>query len=806
MFNKKVKLLSAILLLIVSFSAFAQEEDGEWYWEKPIAEITFDGLKTVKKSELNGVVSSFIDKPFNEETYNELLDRLYALDFFDDVEPYAMPAKKSGEVLLTFHVVEKPVIASINFSGNKEIRNGELREKINSKSSDIYVESKILMDERLLRENYIQKGYMNATVTHKIEETPAGIKVTFLIKEGAHVVITKISMQGNTIVSERTLKNKMTLKESGLFKDGAYQKSTLEADKQKILAYYGERGYIDAAFIDVVLSTEFNEAKNRDELSIDFIIQEGSQYVFNGVTFTGNEVFSDEKLQSYIKLKKGDVFNMTKFQEQMMALSNLYYENGYMSLESAMVPEKDTDRHELGYKIHLVEHTRSHIENVIIKGNSRTKEYVIRREIPVEPGDVFSSDSIMNGYRNIYNLQYFSSVMPEYQSGSEENLVDLVFNVEEQSTTSFQFGLTFQGNGLAASNSSVALPFSLYGKLENSNLFGEGRSISAGTNLSPTEQSIDLTYGQNWIGSLPISYSQSLSFRHSSSSVLRLDISPDGELETDYHYLNYEGWSASLGTSFGKRWTPNYAILSVAAGLTNTLTNYQYDEGNFIPLDSGVALYANRWGLTNSIWTSFSVDNRDINYDPTKGWFASERLSWYGFIPNVESEFFLKSDTKLEGYLKLCDFPVTEKFNLKIVLAAYTGFTNIFQFSDFFSDSSKCYVDGMFNGRGWTGIYNSAKGKSMLSNILELRVPLVPGYIGLTGFFDAVAVKPDLQAMCNSLSMNDFYFSFGPGLKFLMPQFPLHLLFAWKFRVQDGVASFDKVPFQFVLSFNLVNR
>ncbi|MBS7260281.1 MAG: outer membrane protein assembly factor BamA, partial [Treponema sp.] len=484
------KLLVLVLFSVQAFALFAQEEDDEWFWNKPISEITFEGLKNVKKTELNGFIDIYLGQPFNEENYSDMLDRLYAMDLFEDIVPYAKHAKKTGEVLLVFQIEERPVVTSVGFAGNTEIRNGELREKISLKASDVYVESKVLMDERILREYYIQKGYTDAKVGHRIEKTDSGVKVIYVIDEGSHVVISKINIQGCTIFSERSIKSKLTLKEAGFLKDGAFQKSTLEADKQTIISLYNERGYMDADFVDVVLTTEENKEKKRNEMTITFIVQEGPQYIYTGTTFMGNEVFATEKLSGYIKLKEGSVFNYTKFQEGLMGITGLYYENGYMSLEFAPTPVKDSDRHEISYKIGIREHSRSHIENVLIKGNTKTKDYVIRREIPVESGDIFSRDKIMNGFRNIYSLQFFSSVMPEYEMGSEDNLINLVYTVEEQSTNTIQFGLTFSGTGLTSSANNVAIPFSLYGKVENSNLFGEGRSLSVGTNLSPTEQSV----------------------------------------------------------------------------------------------------------------------------------------------------------------------------------------------------------------------------------------------------------------------------------------------------------------------------
>ena len=239
-----------VLLFVTVFSAFSQ--DSEWYWDQPISKIDFNGLKNVKKSELQGVTSSFIGQPFSADTYNEILDRLYSLDFFDDITPYARHASKDdSKVLLVFEVVERPVITAINFVGNRKIRNGELREQIKNKTSDIYIESKILLDERVIRNYYLQKGYTASYITHSTEETPDGIIVNFQISEGNNSVIREINFSGNSIVSSRTLKNKISLKEVGLFRDGAYQPSTLEQDKQTIIRYYNEKGYADANILDV---------------------------------------------------------------------------------------------------------------------------------------------------------------------------------------------------------------------------------------------------------------------------------------------------------------------------------------------------------------------------------------------------------------------------------------------------------------------------------------------------------------------------------------------------------------------------
>ena len=796
--RRRIFSLLFVFSLFVSFG-FSQESE-EWYWNQPIDKIDFEGLKSVKKSELTGITSSFIGQSFTADTLEEILNRFYALELFEEITPVVNHSSKSDGVALVFTVEECPVIKSINFSGNSQLRNGELRDQIKSKTSDVYIESKILLDERALRSYYLKQGYTNSSVTHTIKNTEKGVIVTFVIDEGQNTVIKSIQFWGNTIASAKKLKSKLELKEVGIIKKGAYQASTLERDKQAVVSYYREQGYVDAQVTYVKIDSELNEKKSRNELTLTFMIQEGSRYTFGGLTLSGNEVFSDKELLTVKKLKPGDVYNEVKFQEMISAVSLKYYENGYMSNSYEPQPEKDSERHEIKYNLAIKEGPRSHVENIIIKGNTKTKEHVIRREIPIEPGDTFSRDKIINGLRSLMNLQYFSNVVPEPQQGSEANLVDIVWTVEEQSTTTLNFGFTFTGGSEPES-----IPVSLFARIQNTNFLGEGRTIMAGVNLSQAEQSIELGYSQNWIGDLPLSWSENLTFARKNNYGLKNHLSQNLGLNQSYYYMGFEDYSASLGTAFARRWSPNYAILTLGFGLNNTLSTNLYDENIHAPVDAGVATTANRIAWTNAIWTSFAVDNRDIAYEPSKGWFGKEKLSWFGLIPGVEKEFFVRSDTTLEGYFTFFNIPLSDKFVFKLTLADITSLSMLFPVVGTITDSNRVYIDGMLNGRGWNKLARTLKGEMFLSNKLELRMPIFPNILGVDFFWDAAAIKPKAEDFWN-LSLNDFYFSFGPGIRFLLPQFPLHLCFAWKYQIIDGVHQWADEKFQFVLSFNLTNK
>ncbi len=801
------RFLALVVFTFVLFMPAFSQESSDWYYGKKIRSIDFNGLENVSSLEMEGVTSSYIGKEFSDELYFDLLNRIFSLEFFDDITSDAVPGDAKGEsVVIKFTVKERPFVSSIKFNGNRHIGASELKQVVSIKERDIFNSSKVLLDERAVRDAYLKKGYTNVRVTSYTEEDPeGGIKLIFKVSEGRPTVLKSVSFMGNQVVASKTLKSLLSMKEVGLISKGSFQESQLEADKMAILAYYQNRGYVDVSILDVVRTVSYNEKDDCDELKLQFVIQEGSQYTFAGIKFNGNNIFPTEKLRSLIRMQEGDVFNQERFQEGIYAITDLYYENGYTSNGFDPAISKDPETRQISVNFTILERPRSHIENIILRGNTRTKDYVILRELPLETGDIFSKAKITTGLRNLYNLQFFSAIVPEIVAGSEENLVDLILNVEEQSTTSVEFGLTF--SGLADPD---AVPVSLFLKWQNSNFMGTGKAISTTAELSTDTQSLSFGYADSWLWGMPVSVNVSAGVEHSSLTTPRVMFLPDGSVTDSKYYMDYEQIAFDLGASIGRRWIPDFAIFSVIGGISGEILNNIYDADIYIPADSDISEYHENWGMQNSIWASGSVDVRDLSWDPSSGWFASQRISWTGLIPAVENEFFFRSDTKGEIYFTLLDVPVTDNWNLKFVLAGLTTFSFIEETPNTkLSNTNKLYVDGMFTGRGWESIYNTHRTKCMWNNAIELRSPIVPGVVSLDFFFDAVALKDNVKDMFTGLSIEDFYFSFGPGFRVSLQQFPLRILLANTFQIKDGAVEWQNgsgPEWKFVLSFNITNR
>ena len=235
-----------------------------------------------------------------------------------------------------------------------------------------------------------------------------------------------------------------------------------------------------------------------------------------------------------------------------------------------------------------------------------------------------------------------------------------------------------------------------------------------------------------------------------------------------------------------------------------------YDASIYTPVDSLIADNLKHWGMQNSIWVALSIDDRDLNYDPSQGWFAKQQFSWTGLIPGLEKQFFFSSETKGELYVTLLDLPVFETWNLKFTLAGLTSLSFIEPTPNSkLSDSNKLYIDGMFTGRGWSSLYNTHRGLALWNNSIELRMPIAPAIFSLDFFFDAAVIKDSPQSFFTNLNMSDVYFSFGPGFRFSLPQFPLRMMLANTFQILDGKVAWQNgrgPEWQFVLSFNITNR
>ena len=805
-----------ILLLIVftAFSGFSQQSD-DWYQGKPIRNIVFDGLNHVKAAELEGITEPFIGRAFSDDIYWDILSRLYALEYFETLSPTAVRADSAGSaVIIRFSVVERPTISRINFSGNRNIKRNELLDTVTLKVNNVATMLKLRIDEQAIINKYLEKGYPDVKVRSEMQ-TGAGstIIVVFTIDEGEKIAIEGFRFEGNSVFPSRTLQRQLSLKKKGIIADGAFQEAKLIADKQALVKYYRDRGYLDANVIDDVREVR-KDSKGNNLMTITFNIYEGILYTFGGITFEGNRIFTTDQLSALVFSKVGDTVNDSRIMADLMRISDLYYENGYIFNSIDNIPMGDRQSGVMSFHIVIMERGRAHIENIIVKGNQKTRDSVILREIPLETGDVFSKAKVMDGLRNLYNLQYFSMVNPETPPGSTDALMDLIINVEEQPTTDLSFGFTFSG-----SSDPDTFPVSVMARWNDRNFRGTGNMVGAEITASPDTQSLSTQYSQRWIFGLPLSGNFDFTIQHMLRKSAMQNSAPyfygdepyafpagfgsyqeyedANKIPPDAYLMSYDQWRLSFGVGSGYRWQTFLGNLGVGGGFRIGWKYSAFESSMFYPFDPILREENRKWTPAMSVWGSVSLDQRDVYYDPSRGYYAIQRAGYYGILP-IEHEHYIRTDTKLEWFYTLFNLPVTDNWSFKTVFGIHTGLSFIFKQphydQPYIEEANQLAVDGMFIGRGWTSEYRR-KGFALWENWIELRIPLAPGILAWDFFFDAAGVKRTPYALFHEFFDDDgthadydtFFmrFSFGGGFRFTLPQFPFRFSLAKRFRWRD---------------------
>ncbi|MCL2808735.1 MAG: outer membrane protein assembly factor BamA [Treponema sp.] len=803
------------LFFITAFLCFSQEQDEEWYRGKPIRDIIFTGLQNVTQAELEPLMNPYKGRIFDDNIFWEIQGRLYALEYFDRIEPYTIRANPAGsEVIIRFNVVERPHIDRIIFTGNSGLSRRELNDVIISRVNGIFNQSKVRLDIEAITNKYIEKGYPNVTVTATESQSgDSSITLIFNIVEREQISISKIEFQGNSRFSANTLRGQLSLKTRSLLNDGAFQEAKLLADREAVTKYYRDRGYIDAQVVDVTRT--FETDSRRTNMILTFMISEGTEFKFGGITFEGNIIFSEEQLSRLISSRVGDTVNMTRLEMDMQRVADLYFENGYIYNSLIRTPEKNTQTNTLSYSITIVERSRAYIENIIILGNHKTKDEVILREIPMEPGDVFSRTKILDALRNLYNLQFFSMVIPDTLQGSTENLMDLVFTFEEQPTTDVQFGLTFAGSADPDS-----FPISGLLKWNDRNLAGYGNQLGVEVNSSVVDTTaLSINYLHRWVFGLPLSlgidFTANYSRRHAPMNnsapwfegnepfafpdgfSSRKEYEDNNKVPTRDYLMPYDQWYLSLGFSSGYRWPTAFGNFGLNGGARVGITYISYDDELYRPFDPVLRESNNDWTPRNSIWTAVSLDQRDIFYDPSRGYYLYNRTSFQGIIEG-EREYYIRNDSKAQYYLTLFDIPVTENWSFKNVLAFHVGLSTIFaqpgremDGKPKIVDGNKLAVDGMFIGRGWNSEFAN-KGLLLLDSWVEMRFPLVRGLLAFDLFFETAGVDTEEGYYFKDFGIDNLRFGFGGGFRFAIPQFPIRISLVKRFKIPDDRIEWQK--------------
>ena len=231
-----MKRFFAALILVAAMSGAVAQEAADWYMGKPIKDIRFSGIVVVPLKDLSGIGKEFKGKPFSDELWAQLLSRVYELDYFETIEPEAIPADAaSSAVIVVFNVTEKPAVRSISVKGNQGVRTQEILDTLSMETETIYNETRIRLDEMAIRKLYQDKGFPDIKVSGAgSSRADGGIDVTYTVEEGVQNIVEKISFEGVSAIPVSSLRSELKLNEKSLFKTGQFTDGKMEERRQAV--------------------------------------------------------------------------------------------------------------------------------------------------------------------------------------------------------------------------------------------------------------------------------------------------------------------------------------------------------------------------------------------------------------------------------------------------------------------------------------------------------------------------------------------------------------------------------------------
>ncbi len=375
---------------------------------------------------------------------------LYSTGLFYNIR--VVEERSNDGINLIYVVQGKPVLTDIRLEGNKKYNNKKILKKVTSKVGEPLDERKLFADSQEVQKMYQKAGYQKTVVKYRteIDENAGRGKVTLEIAETPKIKIERVEFVGAEAFPQKKLRKVIKTRRRWAFSwitgSGVLKDEQFEEDKEKLAEFYRDEGYIDFEIKDIKF-----DYPDAGHMIIRFLISEGTQYKVGSIQFKGNQLFSSEEISKGDKSSKGiqmgvgTIFSPKKLAADIENIRDYYGSRGYIDagVKAVKVPNTERGTVDLVYEIDGEDKGISKIEKIEIKGNTKTKDKVIRRELAVAPGDVFDMVRVKRSKGRLEQMRYFDKVETEIDPTAVPNAKNLIIDVEEGPTGNFEFGAGF---------------------------------------------------------------------------------------------------------------------------------------------------------------------------------------------------------------------------------------------------------------------------------------------------------------------------------------------------------------------------
>jgi len=716
--------------------------------------VRIEGTRSVDVAVVRGSLRLAAGDSLTEEGFadrsRESLRALMALGLLDDAKIDFEDSPKGG-VTVVVHVKELASVGAISFTGNKKIKDKDLKEKASLTEGMVLTPAAIERDRQAFLKEYQEKGYLDAqieAIKGQASTDDARIPLTWSITEGSKIRVGHILFVGNDHIDRKKLIKPMRTKEKRWWRSGEFHDDSLQLDLESIRDLYREKGYLDA---QVKLDTIINRT-SASRLDIRLAVTEGRRFIRGRTSFAGFDAISERQLRSQILIDSGEVMNQKKLDGEEKNIRDLYLEEGriFIQVKPVKTFRQDTVV-DLLYSIQ--EGKPATIGEVIIQGNTKTRDKVIRREIRLFPGDLYRQSLLMRSFREITQLNYFDAVQPEPQP-KEDGSVDLLFRVteKEKGTGTFSAGGAYSQNDGFVGTLGLQIP----------NVLGTGRAANFSLEYGEYKQSVSLGGSEPYFLDSPTRLGGSVFWTH----------------QTDANYSTYDETQYGFAVSVGRRlkWPDDY--FSVSAGY-----NFSFNSAG---------AYGDRTGLiqTDGIESGLSLtltrDDKDLPVFPTTG--SVYQISYRRTGGPIGGDF---DDHEVRSKVQWW-FPTIGKFVLGLEATGGVVDGNVIQQKDLYVMGGTLGYQGKLRGYDPGSVGRGRLGRSFLSSSMELRYPVADQVLYLLTFADAGNVfgttlrtladakGPSLQSPLDEIDLGTLKRDWGFGFRLNIPMMGiLGFDFAW---------------------------
>ncbi|EAK9945712.1 outer membrane protein assembly factor BamA [Campylobacter lari] len=713
-----------------------------------IKDIKFEGLSQLSKESAIAISKLKIGQKIDPVSIDTAIKNLFDRNYFKDI----VVEEKNG--VLTFKVIEKPSIGKIDIQGIASNDRKQIESLVGLKPGILYDENSTKEAAEKIKLFYQAKGFYDTVVEIKDEKlsNSSSLKLTFVVNRGENIIIEKVHLSGAKNLSysdvEPAIANKQREALGWMwgFNDGKLKVFDLANDSSRISDVYLKEGYLDVSVSPAFLNT-YTDTYQAD---LTYFINEGEVYKVKGIKIF-NPIFSDEEneaLANDLKLSVGKIVNIEKLREDIKTIETKTADLGYAFVQVIPDIQKDKENHEAMIIFKVIPNEKVYIRDVIISGNTKTVDRVIRRELYLTEGNLYNRTDLIDSRNALRRTAYFENVDIKEQRVDDTH-IDLIVEVKEASTGAISGGIGYgTSDGILLSAS-----------LSDANILGSGM-----------KGSVSIDKGDDTL-------SGRVSLRN--PRINDSDYSLGGSLYSDrlewdsYDERNY-GFDISVGKTLGR--------------YTSVDLTYNLEQSDIYHLSDRLIAQGYKLGKTykSSITPSIVFNNTDDYYLPRSGFIASTSLEYAGLGGDQE---FISSTTKFNYYQGLEEF-----IGWDLIYRYKASFYKVWD-QGYLPINEKLYLGGIGTIRGFDRRSVSPKnewgdetgGTVAFANSVELSFPLFDR-IKLRGsvFFDYGAIGE------SSLSQIQRW-STGVGFEWLTPLGALNLVFAKPFNTnsKDDLSKFE---------------